>query len=75
MLTIGVSNVSRSSYGERYILTRNNDSRIVVGYVEVTGSLYNVRSAFDEPVEVGSPKYNEMVAAVKHFQEWGNSKR
>lgn len=70
MSNVGVSNVDRSPNGVRYAITRNDDSRIRVGYVEITGSLINVRDAFDEPVMVGSAKYHALVNAVNHYREW-----
>jgi hypothetical protein len=69
-LNIGVSNVDRSANGTRYVITRNSDSRIRVGYVEVTGQLWNVRDALNEPVGVGSAKYELLRAAVKAYQSW-----
>lgn len=69
-LTIGVSNVNRSAIGSRYTITRNSDSRIAVGYVEITGDLWNVRDALNEPVRVGSTQYALMRAAVKAYQSW-----
>lgn len=70
---IGVANVKRQAYGTRYTLTRDNDSRIVVGYVEVTGVLTNVRNCFNEPVPVGSAKYDAMTAAVKRYASWAEA--
>ena len=69
-LTIGVSNVNRSNNGVRYTITRNDDSRIVVGYVEMVNSIWNIRDAYDEPIRVGSAKYLEMQIAVTKYQEW-----
>lgn len=69
-MTIGVSNISRSNNGSRYTLTRNDDSRIVVGHVEITGNIWNMRDSFDEPITVGSPRYNEFRTAVQHYLEW-----
>ena len=69
-MSIGVANVNRSPNGTRYTLTRDDDSRIVVGYVEVVGALYNVRTALDEPVPVGSPRYNSSVKAVRSYLNW-----
>ena len=68
-LNIGVSNVNRSSSGVRYTITRDSDSRIRVGYVEITGTLWNVRDALNEPVRVGSIKYEFLCAAVKAYQK------
>jgi len=69
-LTIGVSNVNRSNGGVRYTITRNDDSRIAVGYVEMVNSFWNIRDACDEPIKVGSAKYLEMQMAVTKYQEW-----
>lgn len=68
MPNMGVANINRSPNGERYTIT-DNDSR-VVGYVETTGTLTNVRNRFDEPERVGSPRYEALLNAVKHYQAW-----
>jgi len=73
-LNIGVSSVNRSANGTRYTITRDSDTRIRVGAVEVTGQVWNVRDALDEPVTVGSPKYHLMIAAVKAYQSWAERK-
>jgi hypothetical protein len=67
-MDIGVANYTTSPNGTRYLLT-DEDSRFV-GAVEVTGDLFNVRDQHDEPVRVGSPLYNVMTAAVRHFTAW-----
>jgi hypothetical protein len=69
-LAIGVSNVSRSANGTRYTITSDSDPRVRVGYVEITGSLWNVRDAHDEPVPVGSTQDALLRAAVKAYQSW-----
>lgn len=72
MHDIGVANVQRSPNGERYTITRNADNGIV-GYVEITNGVKNVRGYHDEPITVGSPTYKQMVAAVKRYQSWAES--
>lgn len=74
-LNIGVSNVDRSPNGARYTITLDSDSRIPVGYVEVTGTLWNVRDALDEPVRVDSTAYALLCAAVKAYQSWAERDR
>lgn len=74
MADVGVSNVNHSTYGTRYTLTRNDDSRVPVGYVEMTGSLMNVRDAFNEPVSVGSTHYHALVNAVNKYRAWAERK-
>jgi hypothetical protein len=69
MIDIGVALVDRGENGTRYTLTRDSDGGIT-GYVEVTGALYNVRNYYDEPIMVGSPKYQNMVGAVRSFIKW-----
>ena len=72
--SLGVSNVDRSANGTRYTLTYDDvsDGYFKAGYVEVTGTLSNVRDQFDEPVRVGSVQYDRMMAAVKDYQNWAD---
>lgn len=69
MLNLGVANVDRSANGVRYTITRDADNGIT-GYVEVTNGVNNVRNYYDEPVTVGSPKYDNMMNAVRRYQAW-----
>jgi hypothetical protein len=72
-MSVGVSNVNRSPNGARFTITRDSDSRIPVGYVEVTGNLLNVRDAFNEPVRVGSTRYVLLCNAVKAYRAWAET--
>lgn len=77
MRSVGVSNTqAEAAYSTKYTLTYDDDPRTVAGTVQLTvlrgNRLYSVRDRFDEPVVVGSPRYELYTAAVRKYEDWAS---
>lgn len=67
----GIETIERSANGTAYTITDQRHS--VFARVEETNGVYNVRDVYDDPVRVGSVRYDIAIRAIKHYKAWAAS--